>query len=104
MIWQERCSKAITEVERLRRALRTKNERVEVLEAEIASNTMAGFGDMAAELGSIRDELTESQAEVTALRAENNELRLTVSEASTGASRPWLPFSRPARACVTCVH
>jgi len=78
---EERSSKAMAEIQRLRRALQAKNERINHLESELASDAMAGFGDVAAQLGNVREELDVVRAEADHLAKANSELRAELEEA-----------------------
>lgn len=77
---QERCKKNAAELDRMRKAFHARNERVQELEAELASNTMQGFGDMAAELGGVREELEELRKASQGLGIENRQLKADLEE------------------------
>eukprot|EP00873_Tetraselmis_striata_P045555 jgi/Tetstr1/465819/TSEL_010439.t1 len=80
---EDRAMRIGQELEKARRAAKSKGERIEQLESEATSSSMAQFGDLAGELGAVRAELGDAQARLKVLQNDNAELRRTVQTAQS---------------------
>ncbi len=77
---QDRANKCASELERTKKSLAAKSDRVRQLEADTDAHRAANIGGMASELGGVRQALEESQRAVESLEEERNNIRRELEE------------------------